>query len=66
MQQHIPYMIFAAITAFAAGFCMGGYVYRIVDVSRRWRRTHHNRIPAKEIVDAMKAGAKAGTEGGIE
>lgn len=60
--QHIPYMIFAALAAFCAGFCAGGCVYRRIDVSRRWRRSR--RVPAREIVDAMKAGAKAGTEGG--
>lgn len=62
MQQHIPYMFFAAISAFCAGFCVGGYTYRAVDVARRWRRSR--RVPAREIVDAMKAGAKARTEGG--
>jgi hypothetical protein len=51
--QHIPYMIFAAIPAFCAGFCAGGYIYRRIDVARRWRRSR--RVPAREIVDAMKA-----------
>ena len=62
MQQHIPYMIFAAIPAFCAGFCAGGYIYRRVSVTRRWRRSR--RVPAREIVDAMKAGAKAKAKGG--
>ncbi len=64
MQQHIPYMLFAAIPAFCAGFCAGGYIYRRIDVSRRWRRSR--RVPAREIVDAVKAGAKAKAEGGAE
>jgi len=52
--SHIPYMIFAAIFAFCAGFCAGGMVYRVVSVRRRWRRSR--RVPAREIVDAMKKG----------
>jgi hypothetical protein len=55
-------MLFAAIPAFCAGFCAGGHIYRLIDVSRRWRRSR--RVPAREIVDAMKAGAKAKAEGG--
>ena len=64
MSEHIPYMLFAAISAFCAGFAVGGYVYRRVSVTRRWRRSR--RVPALEIVDAMKAGAKAKAEGGAE
>ena len=48
MQQHIPYMLFAAIAAFCAGFAAGGYIYRRMSVSRRWRRSR--RVPAHEIV----------------
>lgn len=48
MQQHIPYMIFAAIPAFCAGFVAGGYIYRRISVARRWRRSR--RVPAREIV----------------
>ena len=62
MSSHIPYMLLAAIPAFCAGFCAGGYVHRRVSVALRWRRSR--RVPAREIVDAMKAGAKALAEGG--
>ena len=62
MQQHIPYMLFAAIAAFCTGFAAGGYVYRRVSVARRWQRSR--RFPAREIVDATKAGAKTWAEGG--
>ena len=63
MSSHIPYILFAAIPAFCAGFCAGGYIYRRIDVARRWRRSR--RVPAREIVDAMKAGAMK-AEGGAE
>ncbi len=62
--SHIPYMIFAAIFAFCAGFCAGGCVYRVVSVRRRWRRSR--RVPARELVAAMKSGAKAKAERGAE
>ena len=54
--SHIPYMIFAAIAAFCAGFCAGGCVYRVTSIRRRWRRSR--RVPAREIVEAMKGGAR--------
>jgi hypothetical protein len=46
--QHISYMIFTAIAAFCTGFAAGGYVYRLISVTRRWRRSKH--VPAHEIV----------------
>jgi hypothetical protein len=64
MDNSIPIIIFTAIPSFFAGFTIGGYVARKVCVMNRWRKTR-NRIPAKEIVAAMRENAKK-KEGGAE
>ena len=53
MAEHIPYMIISSIAAFYIGFVIGGYTYRRMSVSRRWRRSRR-RIEGVNILRAMR------------